>query len=492
MLELFPRLRVAVVGDALLDGFLIGVPARLCRERPVPVIVKRAEREFPGGAANVAANLRALGTRPRFVSALGFDDAGRRLSASLSARDVALDGVADAPGARTGHKLRVLGDDQYLVRVDVEPSGFDLPSVQREIVARLRASYDACDAMMLSDYGGGTIGPAVLRALAELRARRPVPLVVDARDPSRYRAREIDVLTPSLEEAAFLAGVRAPDSADDAAVAALVRRASEQVRARALAVTLGAEGVLVARAGEVRRIAGRRVAVDNTCGAGDSFAAVLTLAVAAGADVFEAARLGLEAAAIAVAKPYTATVSLGELRERLDLLGAQPPPPVPGGFDGVIARVCARAARGERVVLTNGVFDLLHAGHVGLLQRARALGDVLVVALNSDRSAALIKGPDRPITDQAQRRAVLAALDCVDEVIVFDELTAEDVIAAVQPDVYVRGDDWPLADLPEARAAERVGARVVLLPCLDGVTTSRIIERVTARSPHWSPLVNRP
>jgi D-beta-D-heptose 7-phosphate kinase/D-beta-D-heptose 1-phosphate adenosyltransferase len=492
MLELFPRLRVAVVGDALLDGFLIGVPARLCRERPVPVVVKRAEREFPGGAANVAANLRALGARPRFVSALGLDDVGRRLGASLSARDVALDGIADAPGARTGHKLRVLADAQYLVRVDVEPSGFDALDVQREIVARLRVAYEACDAVILSDYGGGTIGPAVLRALAELRARRPVPLVVDARDPSRYRAREADVLTPNLEEAAFLAGVRAPDPGDAAALESLARRASEQVRASAVAVTLGAEGVLVARAGEVRRIAGRRVAVDNTCGAGDSFAAVLALALAAGADVAEAARLGLEAAAIAVAKPYTATVSLGELRERLDLLGAEPPPPAPGAADGAVAQVRARAARGARIVLTNGVFDLLHAGHVGLLQRARALGDVLVVALNSDRSAALIKGPNRPITGQAQRRALLEALDCVDEVIVFDGLTAEDVIAAVEPHVYVRGDDWPLADLPEARAAERAGARVVLLPCLGDVTTSRIIERVTARSPHWAPPASLP
>jgi D-beta-D-heptose 7-phosphate kinase/D-beta-D-heptose 1-phosphate adenosyltransferase len=371
--------------------------------------------------------------------------------------------------------------------VDDEPEGFGCVYVQREIVARLRDAFDGCDAVLISDYEGGVVGPFVLRALEELCDRRSVPVIVDARDPARYAALEVDVLTPNLDEAAFLAGMRTPEIVEHEALLDLARRLGERVRARAIAVTLGDEGVCVVQNGESQRIAGRRVAVDNTCGAGDSFVAALTLGIAAAAETTEAARMGLEAAAVAVAKPYTATVSLAELRERLELLGVVAPPASLSELEETVARVRARRENGERIVLTNGVFDLLHAGHVHLLRRARALGDLLVVALNSDASAARIKGPNRPITEHTQRRAVLDALDCVDEVVTFDGDTAEEVIEAIRPDVYVRGDDWPLEDLPEARAAERIGARVVLLPLVGDVTTSRIIERVAARTPYWSP-----
>jgi D-beta-D-heptose 7-phosphate kinase/D-beta-D-heptose 1-phosphate adenosyltransferase len=489
MLKAFPRLRVLIVGDAILDEFVVGTPSGLCRERPVPVIVSRAEHAFPGGAANAAANLRALGAQTRFVSALGFGDAARTLRKLLLARDVASTWIVDAADARSGRKRRVLADDHYVVRVDDEPHGFDELSVQRELAARMSEAYDECDAVLVSDYGGGVCGPLVLRALRALRAQRRIPLVVDARDLLKYAELEVDVLTPNFDEAAFAAGIRPATASDRTGVSAVADRLRRRFRASAVAITLGDAGVCVARDGEPELIDGRRVAVENTCGAGDSFVAALTLGVGAGADLVDAARVGLEAAAVAVAKPFTATVSLAELRERLELLGAASPPSPAEELAEALARLRTRRERGERIVFTNGVFDLLHAGHVELLRRARALGDALVVALNSDASAARIKGPNRPITEQMQRRAVLEALDCVDEVVTFDALTAEGLIETVRPHVYVRGDDRPRAELPEIAVAERIGAEVVLLPCVGGVTTSRIIERVAARTPYWSPLV---
>ncbi len=484
----FPRLRVLIVGDAVLDEFVVGTASRLCRERPVPVVRKRAEHVFPGGAANAAANLRALGARVQFVTAIGLDEAGRRLRELLIARDVSPGGIVDAPHALTARKRRVLADDHYLARIDDEPDGFGARTIQRELALRVRDAYPDCDAVMISDYGGGVVGPSVRRVVAEERAARRVPLIVDARDLSPYAGIEADVLTPNLDEAAFAAGIRPPRATDSGAFVTLARRLATRQFGDAIAVTLGGDGVALIRDSVVQRIDGRRVAVDNTCGAGDSFAAALTLAIAVGASVDDGVRIGLDAAAVAVAKPYTATVSLVELRTRLELLGAAAAPHGIGELNAAVERARARHERSERVVLTNGVFDLLHAGHVGLLRRARAFGDALVVALNSDASATLIKGPNRPINDHAQRRAVLEALDCVDEVVVFDDLTAEAVIDAIRPDVYVRGDDWPIAELPEARAAERIGAQVVLLPHTDDVTTSRIIERVAARTPYWSPL----
>ena len=479
-----------IVGDAILDTFVVATPTRLCRERPVPVLVKRGEHVFPGGAANVAANARALGAHVRFVSAVDAGTTGRSVRAVLAAHDVPLDDVIEVSGARTAAKMRILADDHYVARVDEEACGFAQPAVQRRLLDRLRDAYAGADVVIVSDYDGGSIGPALLRGLLALRATRRIPMVVDARDLTRFTRLEADVLTPNLDEAAHLAGLPTPDPRDDPALKRLASALTKRVRHSSAAVTLGQDGILIVHDGTAQRFAGRHVAVRNTCGAGDSFAASLALGIAAGGDVVEAARLALEAAAVAVAKPFTATVRLAELRARRELLDVEGANVPPGELEAAARRLAVYRERGAKIVLTNGVFDLLNAGHVSLLQRARALGDVLVVAINSDRSARLIKGPNRPITGHEQRRALVRALDCVDEVVSFEGLTAEHVVEALRPDLYVRGQDWPVEDLPEARAAERVGARVVLLPRTSELTTRGIIERVVSRSPYWSPPPN--
>jgi D-beta-D-heptose 7-phosphate kinase/D-beta-D-heptose 1-phosphate adenosyltransferase len=488
MLASFPRVRAMIVGDAILDTFVVGTPTRLCRERPVPVLVKHAEHVFPGGAANVAANARALGADVRFVSALDAGTTGRSVRAVLAAHDVPLADVIEVPDARNAAKMRVLADDQYVARVDEEAFGFENAAVQQRLLERLRDAYASADVAIVSDYGGGCIGPLLLRGLRALRRVRPIPLIVDARDLTLCARLEADVLTPNLEEAARLAGIATPDPRDVSALERLASALAKRTRRSAVAVTLGQDGILIVRDGGAQLFGGRHVAVRNTCGAGDSFAASLAIGLAAGGDVVQAARLALEAAAVAVAKPFTATVRLAELRERRELLDVDGASVPAGELDAAARRLQAYRERGAKIVLTNGVFDLLNAGHVSLLQRARALGDVLVVAINSDRSARLIKGPNRPITGHEQRRALVRALDCVDEVVSFEGLTAEHVVEVLRPDLYVRGQDWPVEDLPEARAAERVGARVILLPRTSELTTRGIIERVISRTPHWSPL----
>lgn len=481
MLAAFAHIDVVVIGDALLDRYLVGSASRLCRERPVPVVVMRDDLAFPGGAANVAANAAALGARVRFVGALGADESGDALRELLRQRGVDASAAVTSAAVRNGRKTRVIADDHYLARVDIEPVGCDAYAAQELLAAQLERACADCDLLIVSDYGGGTIGPQVFAALRAICAGGRVRVVVDARDLRPYAALHVDLVTPSLEEAAALCGL--PASGDDVHVERLARDLAGRLDAATVALTLGANGVVMLCGGAPARVGARRVSVRNTCGAGDAFATVFGLGLAAGGHALDAGTLAAEAAAVAVTKDYTATVSLRELSERLELLGATNVA-TPAEDDDVYARIAGRRA-GARLVFTNGVFDLLHAGHLSLLQRARAAGDVLVVGLNSDRSARLVKGPHRPITDQQQRRAALEALGWIDEVVVFDEPTADALIERIRPDLYIRGDDRDRDHLTEAATAERLGISVALLPLVGDLTTSRIIARVNARSDHW-------
>jgi D-beta-D-heptose 7-phosphate kinase/D-beta-D-heptose 1-phosphate adenosyltransferase len=247
---------------------------------------------------------------------------------------------------------------------------------------------------------------------------------------------------------------------------------------------MGPRGALLAsRRAALERLPAHPVPPRNEVGAGDSLVAALGLALAAGAPLREAVRIGMEAAAVAVGKPLTATVSLPELAERLEVMGPDRDRP-DGRLAAELEAVAEARAAGRRVVFTNGVFDLLHEGHVSLLRRARALGDLLVVAINSDVGARRLKGEGRPINGVDDRRAVLEALDCVDHVLVFDEPTASRLVEAVRPEVYVKGDDHDLDRVPEAAVARELGARLVSIPRARSISTSQIIDRViTAARP---------
>jgi D-beta-D-heptose 7-phosphate kinase/D-beta-D-heptose 1-phosphate adenosyltransferase len=256
-----------------------------------------------------------------------------------------------------------------------------------------------------------------------------------------------------------------------------------RLNAASVAVTRAAQGVVLFGRGEPpEQFHSPPVAVRNEVGAGDSLVAGLALGLAAGAPLGDAVRIGMESAAVAVTKPLTATVSIEELSERLEVAGWESPL-VPADISAQIEGVLAEArAMGRRIVFTNGVFDLLHEGHVSLLQRARRLGDLLVVAVNSDRSASRLKGEGRPIQQLEERCALLAALDCVDLVLAFDGPTASSLVEAVRPDVYVKGEDHDLERLPEATVARRLGARLVSVPHIRAVSTTQIIERVLGMS----------
>ena len=462
--------RCVVVGDVMLDVFERGRAARLAPDTPAPVLTGVATTCSPGGAANVAANLSALGAEVTMLAAIGDDTAGDQLLEKLEEGGIQTGSVIRVPGRATVVKKRLVADGTTLARVDSgdkEPLSY---AVEEDLAERAAALAESNDVVVVSDYSGGTVTQKVADALG---TTEHACILLDSKDPLRLRWQGLAAATPNHLEAqkALDLPVEAdPGRVDAGAVGEALRR---EIGARAVVVTLAEEGAVVVVDEEVTmRVDGRRVANPDVNGAGDTFLATFALSLGGDAEVRAATRLGVEAATLAVSHPGTAPVGMRELLQRLP---AEPIAERSGGLEEELERV---RRSGGKVVFTNGCFDLLHRGHLFLLREARKLGDVLVVGLNSDASACRVKGPNRPVMLEEDRVELLEALPCVDHVVVFDEDTPESLIRRVEPDLHVKGGDHAGNRLAEESAVEEVGGEVIVLPLLPGRSASATIEHI--------------
>jgi rfaE bifunctional protein nucleotidyltransferase chain/domain/rfaE bifunctional protein kinase chain/domain len=441
----------------------------------VAVVDLDSTRYACGGAGNTAVNIAALGGRATLVSAVGADDAGHQLRGRLAAAGVA-DRLLVVPGRSTPVKRRLLADDQVLARLDEGDTGPVPDAAARRLVELADTALTGdCAALVVCDYGAGTLAGPVRDWLSRVRHRLPL-LVVDAHDLRRWAHLAPDLVTPNFAEAAEALNSAAIPRQRTHWVADHAAELAAAVRAGTVAVTLDADGaVLVERGVATARTRTRPAPAAHTIGAGDSYVAAFTLALTAGAAPTEAGELAQRAAEIAVAGPGTAVCTAAELA------AATADPPGLVGPAELAPLVAAHRARGRRIVFTNGCFDVLHRGHVGYLAEAGRMGDILVVAVNSDASVRRLKGPSRPVNPVEDRVAVLAALGSVDNVVVFDEDSPRDLIALVRPDLYVKGGDYPPELIPEASLVHRLGGEVRALEYLPDRSTSRIIERIRSR-----------
>lgn len=450
--------RVVVVGDTLLDRDIEGTVERVCPDAPVPVVDARSVRARPGGAGLAAALLAADGRAVTLLTALADDDGGRELAELLrrlgiEVRDIGLSGP-------TPEKVRIRAAGQSLLRLD---HGSELGDIG-ELSDQARHCLVGAGAVLVADYGRGMAAhPEVRAALAALPARTPLVWDPHPRGPEPIAG--VRLATPNAAEAARLVPDIGghPITAASARGAALVRRWD----AAAVAVTLGERGaLLVGRDGPPLLVPAPRVEGGDPCGAGDRFAGGAAAALADGSLVSEAVEAGVLAASSFVAAGGAAAALPASDRPA-------PADPRPSSAEQLIAEV---RAGGGTVVATGGCFDLLHAGHVGMLQAARRLGDCLVVCLNGDDSVRRLKGADRPLQHQDDRAAVLLALDCVDAVAIFDEDTPVEVLERLRPEVFCKGADYAVTDLPEARTLARWGGQAVVLPYLQGRSTTRLVK----------------
>jgi D-beta-D-heptose 7-phosphate kinase/D-beta-D-heptose 1-phosphate adenosyltransferase len=462
---------VAVVGDVLLDRFVEGEVARISREAPVPVLSYQGVRVHLGGAGNAAANVLAYGGRATLVAVTGDDGAASEIAAlcaGLSRLTARL--VVDA-GRATSVKTRYLSGWQQLLCVNADDGRAVSEVAAAALLAEGQRAIPKAGAVIISDYARGALSEASIVALIAAARAAGRPSVIDPRrtDPAVFSG--ATVVTPNKEETAALTGISPDgDEAAEAAADALLARTAID----AVLVTRGAAGMtLVERHRPPLHVPAETHRVFDVTGAGDTVVATLAAALAVGIPLADAVRLANVAAGIKVSKPGTATVTPQELRQGFGAaLG-----------DGVVAaaaaaeQVAAWRALGLKVGFTNGVFDLVHRGHLHSLEQAARRADRLVVGINSDASARKLKGAGRPVQDQATRAAVLAALRFVDLVVVFDDDTPEALIRALQPDLLFKGADYTGKELPGAAFVTASGGEVALLPLLEGHSTTGTVKR---------------
>jgi D-beta-D-heptose 7-phosphate kinase/D-beta-D-heptose 1-phosphate adenosyltransferase len=476
VLDQFHRLHVLVVGEAMLDTYLSGRASRLSREAPVPIVAVDERSDMPGGAANAAVNLAALGATVDFVSAVGADAAGGVLAGAIEATGVAAANLIAETGRETMTKRRVAADGQLLVRFDEGSTTAIESATERRLIERLERLWQRADAVLVSDYDYGVLTPRVRATLVALQKTSPRTVVVDAKDPTRYRSLAPTAVKPNYEEAVRLIGAQ-PTVDSNVRLHQVVSNSArllEQTGARVVAVTLDRDGALVLERDQPTfRTYARPNPHSRAAGAGDTFVTGMTLALAVGAPASVAAEIGAAAAAIVVEKSGTATCAAHELRDHFASRSK-----VIDDARHLLARLSTLEEQGRRIVFSNGCFDILHRGHITYLNRAKALGDVLIVGLNSDDSVRRLKGDGRPINSLDDRAQVLAALSAVDHIVPFDEDTPVDLIRLIKPAVFVKGGDYSIESLREAPVVEALGGEVRILPFVEDRSTTRIIERV--------------
>jgi rfaE bifunctional protein nucleotidyltransferase chain/domain/rfaE bifunctional protein kinase chain/domain len=464
--------RLLVIGDALLDVDVEGTAERLSPDAPVPVVMADGDVARPGGAGLASVLAARDGVEVTLLTALGDDASGARLRGLLADEDVAVTDLGR--DGETVSKTRVLAGGRPVVRLDA-----GVPGTPRDLAGRPAdgAALRGHDAVLVADYGLGVSAlPGVRALLAEL-LDAGTPVVWDPHPKGATPVPGVTVATPNLKEARGAAG-SGPEAERDVPAACRTGEALlDSWGARHLCVTAGAAGAVLSAPGSAPLVVTPpRVATGDPCGAGDRFASRLAVALGDGRELEVAVRAAVSAASAFVAAGGARAASRGGR--------AGEPPAASGPGTGLTAESRAlelierTRERGGTVVATGGCFDLLHAGHVESLQAARALGDLLVVCLNSDDSVSRLKGPDRPIVSDEDRAAVLRALGCVDEVVVFEEDTPVALLERLRPDLFVKGGDYRPEELPETPVLARWGGRVVTVPLKAGRSTTSILQEV--------------
>jgi D-beta-D-heptose 7-phosphate kinase/D-beta-D-heptose 1-phosphate adenosyltransferase len=465
--------RVLVVGDVMLDKYIWGDVERISPEAPVPVVRAAWHNERPGGAANVAMNLAGLGACVTVAGFGGGDDEQARLESMLAEAGVE-PGLTAVEAIPTTTKLRIFPGNQQMMRLDTEAAPSPSSAAYAKLLKSVSTALPTADVVVLSDYAKGVLTEAVCRSIIAEAGKLGVPVLVDPkqRDFSRYHG--ATTICPNLKELSAATGE--PFSDIDRVLAA-GQAALGSLDMEFMVVTLSDKGIAVLRKDSRLHAPAVVRQVYDVSGAGDTVIAVLALALACDVEIETAVQLANLAAGIVVNKAGTVPIQreelLGALSQELALHMDEKILPL----KRLVSRVAMWRSAGDRVVFTNGCFDILHIGHITLLEEARRKGDRLIVGLNSDESVRQVKGPLRPIVGERERARILAALSAVDAVIVFNESTPLKLIEAIRPDVLVKGGDYCEEAVVGAREVRVWGGRVELIPLVEGISTTRLIAR---------------
>lgn len=472
--------RILVVGDVMLDRYLWGDARRISPEAPVPVVQVRHHSEVPGGAGNVAANLAGLRCAVTLLGVCGHDDAGSRLKRILTEKGI--DPLLQESAARpTVTKTRVMARGQQLLRLDEEEPRILSPEMKAGLIARFEETAPGARVVVLSDYGKGIFQtPDLCRHFIRFCKEAGIPVLVDPKGSDWTRYRGATCVTPNTAELELVAGPAAENTdAELSRNASAVRR---RYGLEWLLVTRGSKGmVLYSADAPPLTVPARAREVFDVSGAGDTVIATLAAGLALNLPFERAAQLSNLAAGIVVGKLGTQPITRAELSDAVMLQDVERPSSTASKIASwETARILVKSWQSseQKVVFTNGCYDLLHPGHIHLLHRSRELGDRLIVGINTDASVRRLKGNSRPILSEKDRAAILSALGCVDLVVLFDEDTPLELIRAIRPDILVKGEDYRIDQVVGREVVESYGGRVCRVPLLQGYSTTQIADKI--------------
>jgi D-beta-D-heptose 7-phosphate kinase / D-beta-D-heptose 1-phosphate adenosyltransferase len=472
------RQTVLCVGDLMLDEFVYGEVSRVSPEAPAPVIaVQRSETDI-GGAGNVARNIASLGARCIFVGLIGDDEAGAKLKADLAQESSIESILVCDPGRPTTRKVRFVSEhfSTHMLRADWESRAPAAAAIEQKLIDVILPLLPRADIVMLSDYAKGVLTARVIRHVIDTSRKLGKRIIVDPKSANLAIYRGATLLKPNRKE--FAEATRSSlDS--DRSIADGAHEIMQLADCEAVLVTQSEHGMtLVPRQGDAVHVPGLPVKVRDVSGAGDTVAAALAVTLAAGADWETALRMANAAAAVAISKQGAAVVTRAELRRKVlphAFLAAEEK--IMASSDELEAQLAEWRKQGQRIGFTNGCFDILHPGHVKLLTAARATCDRLIVGLNSDASVKRLKGQDRPVQNERARAEVLAALEAVDLVAIFEQDTPLNLITGIKPSVLVKGADYTREQVVGHEIVESYGGEVRLVDILHGFSTTALVAR---------------
>ena len=464
--EQITRMHVAVIGDIMLDKYISGQVSRISPEAPVPVNLVRTERSVLGGAANTAHNLAALGCHVYIAGVTGADDSGSEVSALLSDAQVDKSGVFTLAEYKTTTKVRILGARQQMMRLDFEEPCRAGSVIEQKIFSWVQnLAGQHMDSIVISDYGKGLITPSLAQQIITYARERGIPVLVDPKGSNWDKYDSAYAITPNLKEL----------SDEDGAVEEAGRAVLEKYHLDNLLVTRSEKGISSVQNDRVTHCPAKAQDVFDVSGAGDTVMAVLAAAVGSGLDTETILNLANTAAGISVSRVGTYSVKREEVLARWkEEEGGVRHTEGAVSWEEAEAMISYWKSRGEKVVFTNGCFDILHRGHLTYLAEAAELGDHLIIGLNSDDSVRRLKGSHRPVNGEADRAFMLSALRFVDAVVLFSEDTPEKLLSCLKPDILVKGGDYQ----PEEVAGRQYAGEVRILPFVDGYSTTDIIAKI--------------
>ncbi len=462
--------RVLVVGDLMLDTYHIGSVKRISPEAPVPVVQVKRSYSVLGGAANVARNLIGLGATPSVVGVVGDDANGKVMREMFT--ELKVDCALEYSNAPTITKTRIIGNDQQVVRIDFEQDNATLePATQSAIIEAIASRMASCDVVVISDYGKGLCSEELCRSVITLAQESQKPIIIDPKGTQWEKYRNATIVTPNIKELSDVVGAELRN--DDSEIEGAATLIIERYNIDSLLVTRSEKGLSYISPSKNIVIPTEAREVFDVSGAGDTVVATLAAALGAGLEVSEAIYLSNKAAGVVVGKMGTSPILFQELKSELMIQQ--------GSSDKILTTerlaelMHLLREQKSRVVFTNGCFDILHRGHVTYLERAKSLGDILILGLNSDASVRRLKGEGRPINDEISRATVMAALKSVDYVVIFDEDTPLELIKAVRPDTLVKGGDYKIEDIVGREYAKNT----TTIAFVDGFSTTNTISKIS-------------